>query len=89
MSFPLEHPSAREAVKTNEELGFLHGVSVTVKECFEIKNVHTTAGSLSLADHISERDSAVVERLITVGWGVPVPRNKHTASTHGANAPLS
>jgi amidase len=59
--------TADEAVKTGEALGPLHGVPVTVKECFEMKNVRTTAGSPPLAAHISERDSAVVERIRAAG----------------------
>ncbi len=58
---------ADEAVKSGEKLGPLHGVPVTVKDCFEIKGTRTTAGSKSLADYVPERDSAPVERLRMAG----------------------
>jgi len=58
---------ADEAVKKGENLGPLHGVPVTVKDCFEMKGVRTTAGLKSLADHIPEHDSAPVERLQSAG----------------------
>ncbi|MCX6649000.1 MAG: amidase family protein [Candidatus Bathyarchaeota archaeon] len=58
---------ADEAMKRGENLGPLHGVPVTVKDCFEMKGVRTTAGSKSLADYIPQRDSAPVERLRAAG----------------------
>ena len=58
---------ADEAVKSGEKLSPLHGVPVTVKDCFEIKGVRTTAGSKLLADYVPERDSAPVERLRMAG----------------------
>jgi len=58
---------ADRVVKTGEKLGLLHGVPVTVKDCFEMKGVRTTAGSKSLLDYIPERDSTVVKRLREAG----------------------
>jgi amidase len=58
---------ADRAVKTGEKLGLLHGVPVTVKDCFEMKGVRTTAGSKSLFDYIPQRDSNVVKRLREAG----------------------
>lgn len=58
---------ADEESKGGEELGPLHGVPVTVKDCFEIKGVRTTAGSKTLASHVPARDSAPVKRLREAG----------------------
>jgi amidase len=58
---------ADELAKTGEELGPLHGVPVTVKDCFEIKGVRTTAGSRAFVNHVSAYDSAPVERLKAAG----------------------
>jgi amidase len=58
---------ADELAKTGEELGPLHGIPVTVKDCFEIKDVRTTAGSKKFADYIPTHDSVPVERLKAAG----------------------
>jgi amidase len=59
--------AADKLAKSGEELGPLHGVPVTVKDCFEMKGVRTTAGSKSLANHVPTHDSAPVERLKAAG----------------------
>lgn len=58
---------ADEEAGRGEELGPLHGVPVTVKDCFEIRGVRTTAGSRRLADYVPTHDSAPVERLREAG----------------------
>jgi len=58
---------ADDVIERGDELGPLHGVPVTVKDCFEIKGVCTTAGSKLLADYVPIRDSAPVERLKEAG----------------------
>ncbi len=61
---------AREADKAlarGEILGPLHGVPVTVKDCFETAGVLTTAGSPSLSDYVPEEDAPAVERLRAAG----------------------
>ena len=63
----LDAKQADEAIRSGHALGLLHGVPVTVKDCFEIKGVRTTAGSRSLAEYIPQRDAAVVERLREAG----------------------
>lgn len=63
----LDAKRADEAVKAGGKLGPLHGVPVTVKDCFEMKGVRTTAGSKSLSEYIPQRDAAVVERLRGAG----------------------
>ncbi len=54
-------------MKRGDELGPLHGVPVTVKDCFEIKGVRTTAGSKALSEYVPRHDSAPVERLREAG----------------------
>jgi amidase len=62
-----EAKRADDALKRGEKLGSLHGVPVTVKDCFEIKGVRTTAGSKSLSDYVPNRDATVVKRLREAG----------------------
>ena len=47
--------------------GPLHGVPMTVKDCFETAGMRTTAGSEDYADHVPERDATVVQRLREAG----------------------
>jgi aspartyl-tRNA(Asn)/glutamyl-tRNA(Gln) amidotransferase subunit A len=47
--------------------GPLHGIPVAVKDVFETSGVLTTCGSLLFANHVPERDAAVVERLREAG----------------------
>ncbi|HBY60310.1 MAG TPA: Asp-tRNA(Asn)/Glu-tRNA(Gln) amidotransferase GatCAB subunit A [Solibacterales bacterium] len=49
------------------DLGPLHGIPIAVKDLFETKGVPTTAGSKLFANHIPDRDAAVVERLAAAG----------------------
>ena len=58
---------ADEIIKRGGALGPLHGVPVTIKDCFEMKGVRTTAGSKALADYVPDRDAAVVERMRAAG----------------------
>jgi amidase len=62
--------SAREADASRANgrlLGPLHGVPITIKDAFDVKGVRTTFGNPAFKDHISARDSAVVERLRRAG----------------------
>ena len=47
--------------------GPLHGVPVALKDLIAVAGVRTTAGSRVLADHVSERDAHVTERLNAAG----------------------
>jgi amidase len=58
---------ADEALARGERWGPLHGVPVTIKDCFDVVGVRTTAGSRSLADHVSVEDAVVVSRLRAAG----------------------
>jgi amidase len=58
---------ADEAIARGEIWGPLHGVPITVKDCFETAGVLTTAGSPSLSDHVPEEDAPAVVRLRAAG----------------------
>jgi len=47
--------------------GPLHGVPCTIKDCFEVAGVTTTAGSPALRSHVPARDAAVAARLRAAG----------------------
>jgi amidase len=62
--------SARMAAKnadhrwaSGENLGSLHGFSMTIKDCFETVGMPTTAGSTTLAHHMTETDADAVQAL--------------------------
>lgn len=59
--------AADEALRRVELWGPLHGVPITVKDCFEVSGVRTTAGSPSLKDHVPEHDAVAVARLRGAG----------------------
>jgi amidase len=47
--------------------GPLHGLPISVKDCFETKGLRTTAGSPRLAEHVPTADAAAVARLEAAG----------------------
>ena len=59
--------AADEVLARGETLGLLHGVPITIKDCFEVKGVRTTAGAKKLSDHLPEEDAATVSRLREAG----------------------
>jgi amidase len=59
--------AADEALARGETLGPLHGVPITIKDCFEVAGVRTTAGAKRLSDHVPEEDAATVSRLRKAG----------------------
>lgn len=58
-------------------VGPLHGVPVTVKDCFDVAGMHTTWGNPAFAEYVAERDAAVVERLQQAGAIVVGKSNVH------------
>ncbi|MDQ4065640.1 MAG: amidase family protein, partial [Actinomycetota bacterium] len=56
-----------DALARGERHGPLHGLPITLKDCFETEGVRTTAGVTELADHIPERDADAVARLKRAG----------------------
>ncbi|MGE5646529.1 MAG: amidase [Acidobacteriota bacterium] len=76
--------SAREAARrADDELaqgrdrGPLHGIPIALKDVFETRGVRTTAGSKLFADHVPDRDAAVVERLMAAGAVLTGKTNMH------------
>lgn len=58
---------ADQALARGEDWGALHGVPMTVKETYEIAGWPTTAGIEALREHVSERTSVAVQRLLDAG----------------------
>lgn len=56
-----------ELRKAEADPGPLHGVPMTLKDCYEVLNMPTTAGSPTLKDHYPARDSAVAATLRKAG----------------------
>ncbi len=69
---------ADRAVADGRELGPLHGVPMTVKECFNVAGLHTTWGNPAFANYVAEWDAAVVERLSRAGAIIVGKSNVHT-----------
>ncbi|MEM0444053.1 MAG: amidase, partial [Candidatus Caldarchaeum sp.] len=69
----LREEALREASRADEEMragryrGPLHGIPVSVKDVFHVRNVACTAGSKLLADNVKAQDSTVVRRLREAG----------------------
>ena len=58
---------AEKAVADGRELGPLHGVPFTIKDCIDTAGVRTTRGSLLFEDRVPDTDATVVSRLIEAG----------------------
>ena len=50
--------------------GALHGLPITIKDCFETAGIRTTAGAPFLADYVPQRDADAVGRLRGAGANV-------------------
>jgi aspartyl-tRNA(Asn)/glutamyl-tRNA(Gln) amidotransferase subunit A len=62
---------AEAAVARGDDLPPLHGVPFTIKDSFDTAGVRTTRGSRLFADHVPDRDAAVVSRVVAAG-GIPL-----------------
>jgi len=61
---------AREAdrcLAQGEDLGPMHGLPVTVKDCLETAGMRTTCGARELADYVPDNDAVAVRRLRRAG----------------------
>ncbi|MFQ5415580.1 MAG: amidase [Myxococcota bacterium] len=58
---------ADAARRRGEIWGPLHGLPMTVKDCFETAGLRTTSGATTCADHVPTRDADAVERLLEAG----------------------
>ena len=64
----LDEAGESEAALMRGELrGPLHGVPITVKDCFDTAAVRTTRGSKLFADHVPTTDATAVARLRSAG----------------------
>ncbi|MCS6951940.1 MAG: amidase [Bryobacterales bacterium] len=79
----LEEQALQQARARDEELarghdrGPLHGIPVAVKDNFCTKGIRTTCGSKIFAQHVPDRDAAVVERLQAAGAVLVGKTNLH------------
>jgi aspartyl-tRNA(Asn)/glutamyl-tRNA(Gln) amidotransferase subunit A len=55
----------------------LRGISIAVKDLFDVEGIRTTAGSKFFADHTAERDAFVVEKLRQAGALINGKTNTH------------
>ena len=56
-------PDQAKAQETGKQETLLAGIPVLVKDNIDVKGMHTTAGSLALADNIAREDAPVVRNL--------------------------
>lgn len=59
--------AADNALANGENWGALHGVPITVKDCFETAGLRTTCGWKGLADYVPQQDATVVARIRAAG----------------------
>lgn len=67
---PLAEEEARradEALARGEPLGPLHGLPMTIKDCFETAGLRTTNGYEGTRDYVPERDAPVVAKIRAAG----------------------
>lgn len=62
-----EAAAADDARSSGAKCGPLHGLPMTVKDCYETIGLETTAGAPELADHVPERDADLVRLLRRAG----------------------
>ncbi len=58
---------ADQAIARGESVGPLHGVPMTIKDCFNVAGLHTTWGHPAFKDYVADWDAAVVRRLQQAG----------------------
>jgi amidase len=58
---------ADEAIAAGQDVGPLHGVPMTIKDCFNVAGLHTTWGNPAFAEYVPDWDATVVERLSRAG----------------------
>jgi len=66
------------AVAVGRELGPLHGVPMTVKDCFNVAGLRTTWGDPAFAEYVADWDATVAERLSRAGAIIVGKSNVHT-----------
>jgi len=58
---------ADEALANGEDWGPLHGLPMTIKDCYEVVSMPTTAGNPALKDYYPKRNADAVQKLIDAG----------------------
>ena len=58
---------ADAALARGDAVGPLHGVPITIKDCFETAGLRTTSGFPALKDYVPDRDASAVARLRAAG----------------------
>jgi len=80
--------AADAAARAGRRTGPLHGLPVTIKDCFEVAGLPATNGAPELAGHFPAQHAAVVERLVAAGAIVlgktNVPLYSHDLQTFNA-----
>ena len=62
-----EARAATEAMARGEDRGPLHGIPLALKDLFDVRGMHTTAGSPILKDNLAAEDAFVTRRLRAAG----------------------
>jgi amidase len=62
--------AADDAIGAGNAIGPLHGVPMTVKECFQLTGTPTTYGVVAYRDNIAVRNAVAVDRLIAAGANI-------------------
>ncbi|HTE70752.1 MAG TPA: amidase family protein [Actinomycetes bacterium] len=62
-----EAAAADEAIARGRDAGPLHGVPMTIKDCFDVAGLHTTWGNPAFKDFVAAADATVVRRLEQAG----------------------
>ena len=70
--------AADAAIAEGRAVGPLHGVPMTIKECFNVAGMRTTWGNPAFAEYVADRDATVVERLSRAGAIIVGKSNVHT-----------
>ncbi|MGW7687099.1 amidase family protein [Kribbella sp. NPDC054772] len=70
--------AAADAADAHDPVGPLHGVPMTIKDCFDVAGLHTTWGNPAFAEYVATRDATVVERLRRAGAIIVGKSNVHT-----------
>ena len=69
--------AADAALARGEDVGPLHGVPTTVKDCLDVAGMRTTWGVPAFADFVADEDATVVRRLAAAGATVFGKTNAH------------
>lgn len=58
---------ADKALQSNDELGLLHGLPITIKDLIDINGFHCSYGSKAYANHCVEREATCITKLRDAG----------------------